>query len=534
MKTEKRKDQKRKLVYIAVFAAVNLLAILLLGGNEIRSVENTLKAHVEDTQRQFEGVLENYQHSFRLFARMLTREIETNPDPDDIWNYLKSVDAPLLEIEGDTFDGLYLYYQGRYLYSWDTPYSQYEDTGYVATERPWYKDAAAGGGKIVFTPPYMSYANHYILTTISQMQPDGETVYAYDIKMGDIQKLVTSVSRYEGEQLMIVDAKGTILGSTNENYLGGDLYATAQQAQDGVAAAQAELDALTAADGEAAAKAEEKVQSAASFASFRQGFDAGLAKLQGAPDKASLVKVDGRQYWGYLHTSGEYGFLVLTPVWSMLKATAQVWLVPLLLVELLLIYVLGRIAKEAKNRELRAAYVELGQTQRRLEIALSAAQKAAAIDDLTGMMNFKSFRKEVDEQLASMPPDEHGLLIMLDGDHFKRVNDDYGHAAGDEVIKLSAQMIVGRIRTVDFASRLHGDEFAIFVTGTADPEVGRGILNDINQTLAKEANRRSMPAITLSGGAVVAHAGDNYTALTKAADEALYRAKESHNGGFSF
>lgn len=534
MEAKKRGERRRRLRYAAVFLAVNLLAVLALGARELFYVEDSLHARAQDAQRQFEAVLDDYEHSFRLFARMLAREIELRPDPDDLWDYLKSVDAPLLEIEGDTFDGLYLYYKGRYLYSWDTPYEQYESTGYVATQRPWYKDAAAGAGKIVFTPPYMSYANHYILTTISQLQPDGETVFAYDIKMGDIQRLVTDLSRYGGQQWMIFDANGTILGSTDEAYLGGDLYGSAAAAAQEAARAQAELQALAGESGEARAKAEEKLRAAQAFASFRQSFDAGLAKLQANPEQAVLLRLDGTPYWGHWHQSGDYGFLTLAPVWDMLAATVQVWLVPLLLVELLLIYVLGRMGKEAKNRELRAAYVELGQTQRRLEIALSAAQKAAAIDDLTGMMNFKSFHKAVDEQLASMPLDEHGLLIMLDGDHFKRVNDDYGHAAGDEVIKLSAQMIVGRIRTVDFASRLHGDEFAIFVTGTADPEVGRGILNDINHTLAKEAKRRSMPAITLSGGAVVAHAGDHYTALTKAADAALYRAKESHNGGYAF
>ena len=108
---------------------------------------------------------------------MMAREIENNPNPDDIWDYLKSIDSPMLEIEGDTFDGLYMYYQGRYLYSWDTPYSQYEDTGYVATERPWYKDAVAGNGRIVFTPPYMSYANHYILSTISPVSYTHLDVY---------------------------------------------------------------------------------------------------------------------------------------------------------------------------------------------------------------------------------------------------------------------------------------------------------------------------------------------------------------------
>ena len=110
------------------------------------------------------------------------------------------------------------------------------------------------------------------------------------------------------------------------------------------------------------------------------------------------------------------------------------WLVSLLLTELLLIYVMGRVSKGIKNRELRDAYVELGQTQRRLEIALSAAQKAAAVDDLTGMMNFKSFRKEISMALEDMEEDESGILVMIDGDHFKSINDNYGHSVGDEAL----------------------------------------------------------------------------------------------------
>lgn len=148
---------------------------------------------------------------------------------------------------------------------------------------------------------------------------------------------------------------------------------------------------------------------------------------------------------------------------------------------------LGRVSKEQKNRELKNAYIELGQTQRRLEIALSAAKKAAAIDELTGMMNDRSFRKEIARTLDNMDSDESGILIMMDGDHFKEVNDHYGHNMGDEVIKLSAQMIIGRIRVVDLASRLHGDEFAIFVTDTADYAVARRIVEDINDTIAREA-----------------------------------------------
>lgn len=238
MQRKKLEGRKKTAVMAAVFLAVNILAVCLIGRGEIRAIDGNLAEHAGDTGTAFHEIMENYKHSFRLFAEMMTQEIGNHPEPDSIWDYLKSMDSKMLEIEGDTFDGLYMYYKGRYLYSWDTPYSQYEETGYVATERPWYKAAVEGKGEIVFTPPYMSYANHYILTTISQLQPDGETVFAYDIKMGDIQNLVSGLDRYEKEQVMIFDGSGTVIGSTEEKYLGGSLYASLDETADSVEAAK--------------------------------------------------------------------------------------------------------------------------------------------------------------------------------------------------------------------------------------------------------------------------------------------------------
>ena len=332
---------------------------------------------------------------------------------------------------------------------------------------------------------------------------------------------------------MIFDQNGTVIGSTNTDYLGGNLRASLEDTAQAVSLAQREKEALDTTDEAGLAKAEEKIQSAAAFYSFRHSIDSGLSRVMDTEQKAVTVKLSGNRYYAYLDRVDGYSALVLVPVLSMLKGTLEVWLVPLLIVEILLIYVLGRVSKEQKNRELKNAYIELGQTQRRLEIALSAAKKAAAIDELTGMMNDRSFRKEIARTLDNMDSDESGILIMMDGDHFKEVNDHYGHNMGDEVIKLSAQMIIGRIRVVDLASRLHGDEFAIFVTDTADYAVARRIVEDINDTIAREAKKMNIPPITLSGGAVIARHGDTYIELSKAADKALYKAKETHDGGFA-
>lgn len=534
MKPSIPKVRKKAIIIAVIVIIINLITILFIRTKETIFIRNSLSEHSLDTKEQFEEVMAGYKRSFQLFVQMMSREIENNPDPDHILDYLKGLDSTLLEIVGETYDGLYMYYQDRYLYSWDTPYSVYEESGYKATERPWYKDAAAGNGDIVFTPPYMSYANHYILTTISQLQPDGKTVFAYDIKMGDIQTLVSSMNYFADEQIIIFDRNGTVIGSTESDYLGGNFFAGLEDTARAVSDAKAELDNADPGQPENVAKLKDKFTSTSAFYEFRQGFDSAFELLKNSEGQSVSYYIDNTKYYGYLLSQEDFSFLVFVPVVPVLKGSLNIWLVPLLLIELLLIYVLGRIVKGQKNRELKAAYVQLGQTQRRLEIALSAAQKAAAVDELTGMMNYRSFKKELTDTLDSMGPDDHGILIMIDGDHFKNINDTYGHNTGDDVIKLTAQMIVGRIRTIDIASRLHGDEFAIFVSATEDYSVAKRIMEDINSTLEKEALKRNMPTITLSAGAVAARHGDTYTALSKAADMVLYKAKETHNGGFAY
>lgn len=526
--------ERKKVWFTALFLIVNVLAFFFVYYRENVYIQQDFNNNAKVSRNDLESVMENYTHSFELFSKMMAQEIENHPNPDVIWNYLKKIDSQMKEIEGDTFDGLYMYYEGRYLYSWDTPYSEYESTGYDAKTRPWYQNAVQAEGKIVFTPPYMSYANHYILSTISQLQPDGKTVFAYDIKMGDIQDLVTSLRNYDNEEMMIFDKNGTIIGSSNENYLGGNLYADLEETK---AALSKVEDSLKQAENnqlseEQKSKLQEQVTSLQDYYTFQNDFRDDFSILLNKEEKVHSMKINGTSYYSYLVHGEEYSFLIFVPISSMLIDSMNIWLVPLLLIELLLIYMMGRISKWQKNHELEMAYVELGQTQKRLEIALSAAQKAAAIDDLTGMMNFRSFRRNIANMLDEMEPDEQGILIMMDGDHFKTVNDTYGHQAGDEVIKLCAQMIVGRIRTIDLASRLHGDEYAIFITKTKDYEVAKKIVDDINVSIKKEAKRRNMPIITLSAGAVIASHGDNYATLAKIADTALYEAKKTHDGGF--
>lgn len=518
--------------FVAVAVAVNIAAIAGICLCEKAAIDAVFLSETQAVERSLHEKMGDYAHSFGIFSEMMAREVERQPDPDSVERFLKDIDGPLMELEGDTFDGLYMYYQGRYLYSWDTPHAVYEESGYQATERPWYRNAVAAQGDLVLTPPYMSYANHYILSTISQLQPDGQTVFAYDIKMGDIQDIAAFSDRLANGTVLVYDAEGTVVGSTDGSFLGNSLHASVEEAATAAAAARKRAGSADLATDEERQKAQEEAEAAEAFALTWRRFASEFAALDRTRDSAAVVVLDGEYRFGYVHDDGQYGVLALASVPDMLATTAGAWLVPLLLVELLLVYVLMRISKGQRTRELRAAYVELGQMQSRLEIALAAAKKDAAIDDLTGIMNARSFKQEVTSLLERMSDDDCGLFIMLDGDRFKEVNDTFGHDMGDEAIKLAARMIVGRVRTVDLAARLHGDEFAIFVWGTKDAGVAKSMVEDVNATMRKEALRRGIPPISLSAGAVAAASGDAYTELSKKADEALYRAKRNREGGF--
>src|SRR5262249_36019941 len=86
-------------------------------------------------------------------------------------------------------------------------------------------------------------------------------------------------------------------------------------------------------------------------------------------------------------------------------------------------------------------------------------------DPLTGLLNRRSFEREVERPLAHCRRyGANGALIVLDLDHFKYVNDSYGHSAGDELIVAVADALRMRLRETDVVARLGGDEFAALLT----------------------------------------------------------------------
>ena len=148
-------------------------------------------------------------------------------------------------------------------------------------------------------------------------------------------------------------------------------------------------------------------------------------------------------------------------------------------------------------------------------------------DELTGLLNRRGFRRELDAALArACRTRETGVLLLCDLNHFKAINDSYGHPAGDAVLAAVAGLLRGQTRRSDYVARLGGDEFAILMTQSSRDQADRRIA-----VLARAVNTLVVPwgehlvPVTASFGSEGYHAGSEAGALLFQADRALYRRK---------
>jgi diguanylate cyclase len=162
---------------------------------------------------------------------------------------------------------------------------------------------------------------------------------------------------------------------------------------------------------------------------------------------------------------------------------------------------------------------------------LRRAQSEALLDSLTGLKNRRGLERAV-EDLQRDPPGLLGTALLLaDIDHFKVVNDTYGHVLGDKVIRAVAHVLKSSIKGRDVAARLGGEEFAILLpqtslTGAA--AVAENIRGTVEQgRISRPDGSEAIGQVTLSLGVAVAKPGDTLEALIERADAAMYTAKRA-------
>ncbi|PIE52235.1 diguanylate cyclase [Candidatus Fermentibacteria bacterium] len=153
----------------------------------------------------------------------------------------------------------------------------------------------------------------------------------------------------------------------------------------------------------------------------------------------------------------------------------------------------------------------------------------AMVDVLTGMKNRRWLDKQLSRLIVRNIRSQVPLsVIMFDVDHFKKFNDTYGHAAGDDALSSVATMAVKNLKPADLVARYGGEEFVIVLSG-ANAEQAYSAAERVRKAVggSKVVTRdgRVLPPVTISLGAVQAEPGEDADSVLRKADDAMYRAK---------
>lgn len=171
--------------------------------------------------------------------------------------------------------------------------------------------------------------------------------------------------------------------------------------------------------------------------------------------------------------------------------------------------------------------ISAGHMQLRLLVDLLGAQRDASCDALTGLANRRTAEHRLRVEQARAERRREPLTVaMLDLDHFKQVNDRWGHAAGDRVLVATAQVLREELRGADLGVRFGGEEFLAVLPGT-----GGDSAIHVAERIRERVGRFEVPAddgmirVTVSIGLATLLPGESLPALLARADAALYRAK---------
>lgn len=182
----------------------------------------------------------------------------------------------------------------------------------------------------------------------------------------------------------------------------------------------------------------------------------------------------------------------------------------------------------ARTTKLSKKVSDLTRKTRVLESDLDSERQRARIDALTGVANRSSFDERLSEEIARWKRAGTAVSVLFwDIDHFKSINDSFGHSAGDRVLREVARCFADRLRGSDFIARFGGEEFVTLLIGTPTSGAMK-VADDLRQAVAAlRMHFRGKPvSVTVSCGVTEIRSGDSSEAVLDRADVALYKAKE--------
>ncbi len=201
------------------------------------------------------------------------------------------------------------------------------------------------------------------------------------------------------------------------------------------------------------------------------------------------------------------------------------------MVVLLLLYACNVILRDLRLRQ--QVQQQLEQTQQQLRDALETETERARVDPLTGLANRRAFMEVLESERCRSSRYRRPLtLAYLDLDNFKLVNDRYGHAEGDALLRTVAQLLSQSVRRSDTIARMGGDEFALLLpeTGLAAAETA---LRNIRKKLAAAMLEKAFPVTLSVGSMTFLDFGMSLDSMLLAADRLMYEVKQHGKDGLS-
>lgn len=198
--------------------------------------------------------------------------------------------------------------------------------------------------------------------------------------------------------------------------------------------------------------------------------------------------------------------------WSQIRATAQF---------------------DSEHRAIKAVgvIIDIDEEKKEKQTLLDMAQK----DALTGLYNKAAINALVERRMENMETNSIQALFILDVDHFKEVNDTYGHLCGDSVLSDVSAVLKSHVRSTDLVGRIGGDEFLIYLPDMANVTAVQQKAEDLRMALTRLTPEIGAPPVTCSIGIAAAHNGGiDYETLYKNADLALYHQKNFGRDGATF
>ncbi len=181
---------------------------------------------------------------------------------------------------------------------------------------------------------------------------------------------------------------------------------------------------------------------------------------------------------------------------------------------------------QAMRRRMRQRRIALQAHQDTLRGMMRQLEDLVATDELTGLFNRRHFLRLAERELAALRPGAELGLALIDLDHFKQINDRYGHATGDRVLQMFARVARECLRDQDVLARYGGEEFVLLMTNT-DAEQFTACCERLRRSYASAEVDEVEGSVSLSVGMALLRMGDELDEALQRADQALYRAKRN-------